>query len=508
MTQSSVMVVDGYGISLNVHRGDLVVADGVGRARVTRMLSRTDRTIRRIVVLADTGQVSLEAVRWCADLDITLVQIDREARLLLLAGAEGIDDPRLRRAQAAASTSDTGVGIARALLLAKLRGQASVLQQHFEAALPASRIDTLSALLPTAPLATCRDLEAQASNVYFGAWAGHATARFAEREVSRVPEAWIAPFAVRRSPVAGGRSSRSATTPINALLNYGYTLAEVEARIALLRVGLDPGLGIVHTDKRDRDSLALDLLEPLRPVVERQVLDLVARRHFRADDFYQTRQGVCRVLAPLTQALSDLGQVFAAAVGPWAEMVAHSLAHSSPGLIQLTTPLTRERTRATTVQSTVTKKRTSDPTTAVAGTDTCAGCGKDLYVRGRKYCTSCWPVHRNALFAATGARTLDRRRQSGTDTSHALEARDRRHKSLLVTKAAEAAWAASESVPSLTEQRLHQEVIPGLANVTLRQIQEVTGLSNASASRIRRGLMTPHPRHWEKLDRLAVGQSI
>jgi CRISPR/Cas system-associated endonuclease Cas1 len=55
-------------------------------------------------------------------------------------------------------------------------------------------------------------------------------------------------------------------------------------------------LGILHTDKKNRDSLALDLLEPLRPAVDRHVLRLLLAQRFRATDFHETRQGACRLL--------------------------------------------------------------------------------------------------------------------------------------------------------------------------------------------------------------------
>src|SRR5690349_360914 len=89
-----------------------------------------------------------------------------------------------------------------------------------------------------------------------------------------------------------GRTPRVATTPINALLNDLYALAEIGCRIALITVGLDPGLGIVHVDVKARDSLALDLLEVLRPHVVRYVLDRLVRRHFTAAHFIETATGI------------------------------------------------------------------------------------------------------------------------------------------------------------------------------------------------------------------------
>jgi hypothetical protein len=43
--------------------------------------------------------------------------------------------------------------------------------------------------------------------------------------------------------------------PANALLNYLYAILEAEARIAILSMGLDPGMGVLHADLKARDSL-------------------------------------------------------------------------------------------------------------------------------------------------------------------------------------------------------------------------------------------------------------
>jgi CRISPR/Cas system-associated endonuclease Cas1 len=47
------------------------------------------------------------------------------------------------------------------------------------------------------------------------------------------------------------------------------------AEIALLTIGLDPGLGFFHVDYRSRDSFALNLMETARPDVDRFVLQLI-----------------------------------------------------------------------------------------------------------------------------------------------------------------------------------------------------------------------------------------
>src|SRR5690606_19904156 len=62
-----------------------------------------------------------------------------------------------------------------------------------------------------------------------------------------------------------GRSRRPPLDPVNALLSFLYTLLTHDCRSACESVGLDPSVGFLHRDRPGRPSLALDLMEELRP---------------------------------------------------------------------------------------------------------------------------------------------------------------------------------------------------------------------------------------------------
>ena len=82
------------------------------------------------------------------------------------------------------------------------------------------------------------------------------------------------------------RSRRPPLDPINALLSFLYTLLVHDCRSALETVGLDPAVGFLHRDRPGRPSLALDLMEELRPVfADRVALTLINRRQLVARDF-------------------------------------------------------------------------------------------------------------------------------------------------------------------------------------------------------------------------------
>lgn len=83
-----------------------------------------------------------------------------------------------------------------------------------------------------------------------------------------------------------GRSRRPPLDRINALLSFVYTLLAGDCTAALRGVGLDPYVGYLHTDRPGRASLALDLMEELRPVLgDRFALTLVNGRQISPNQF-------------------------------------------------------------------------------------------------------------------------------------------------------------------------------------------------------------------------------
>jgi CRISPR-associated protein Cas1 len=82
------------------------------------------------------------------------------------------------------------------------------------------------------------------------------------------------------------RNRRPPRDPVNALLSFTYALLAKDCTTALLSEGLDPWWGLYHRPRHGRPALALDLMEPLRPVVADSAVitaintGMVQRRHF------------------------------------------------------------------------------------------------------------------------------------------------------------------------------------------------------------------------------------
>ena len=83
-----------------------------------------------------------------------------------------------------------------------------------------------------------------------------------------------------------GRTRRPPMDPVNALLSFSYSLLANDCAAALESVGLDSYVGFLHRDRPGRTSLALDMMEELRPcMADRFVLTLINKRILGHQDF-------------------------------------------------------------------------------------------------------------------------------------------------------------------------------------------------------------------------------
>ncbi|HEY8419146.1 MAG TPA: type I-C CRISPR-associated endonuclease Cas1c [Clostridia bacterium] len=88
------------------------------------------------------------------------------------------------------------------------------------------------------------------------------------------------------------RIRRPPTDPVNALMSFAYSLLAIECKHALESVGLDSYVGFFHVDRPARPSLALDLMEELRPhFADRFVLSLINRKEVLPEDFERQESG-------------------------------------------------------------------------------------------------------------------------------------------------------------------------------------------------------------------------
>ena len=311
---------------------------------------------------------------------------------------------------------------------------------------------------------------------------------FPKNDLRRVPDHWRT-FGTRKSPLSG--SPRLAVNPANVILNYLYALLESEARLAAAAIGLDPGLGLLHVDSRTRDSLACDLMEPVRPQVDAYLLDWITRQPLRREWFFEQRDGNCRLMGSFAVRLSETVPTWARAVAPVAEWLARSLWSEMPKPVREVAPATHltQRHRRESRGSSPNPSETKPPRPQ----SVCRMCGTPI----KPECSYCVPC--GVAVSREGLRDVARVGR----VSHTVARRTatkRRH------DAARRSWSPSSHPAWLTDETYTRNIQPRLGTVTIPAISAALGVSEPYAADIRAGRRRPHPRHWQALANL-VGVS-
>jgi CRISPR-associated protein Cas1 len=479
-----VVTLYGYGIQVRVDRGHLFLEDGIGADRRRYRLPRVGHGLKRLVVIGSDGIVSLAALRWLADQDASFVMLERDGSVLATTGPVRPSDAKLRRAQALAYSSGAALRIAHELISQKLAGQERVARHKLLDSTTADAIAHFRSEVSTGDNITAiRQIESQGARAYWSAWST-LPINFPKNDLSRVPEHWRS-FGARVSPLTG--SPRHATNPPNAILNYLYSVLESEARLAAAALGLDPGLGVLHVDTPARDSLACDLMEPVRSQVDAYLLDWITRQPLRREWFFEQRDGNCRLAGSFAVRLSETAPVWSRAVAPIAEWVAQQLWSTTRKRAVTDLPPTRltqtHRREAKGISSTLRLPGASRVE------NLCRGCGKSINP-GREHCSNC------AVSPATKRLAVaSRLGRAAAQTPEALAKQadsQRRH------SRARSSWDESSQPGWLTPELFSEKIQPLLANVATSAIRSCIGVSRWYASRIRNGYR-PHPRHWQVL---------
>jgi CRISPR-associated endonuclease Cas1 len=488
-----VVTLFGYGIQVRVDRGHLLLEDGIGPDRRCAHLPRVEHGLRRLVVAGSDGIVSLAALRWLSDQKASFVMLERDGSVLATTGPVRSSDVRLRHAQALAHVSGAALRITRELIRQKITGQERVARNKLLDTTTADRIATFSAELPTAEnIASIRLIEAQAALAYWSAWRT-LPLTFPKKDLPRVPEHWRS-FGTRISPLSG--SPRLAVTPGCAMMNYLYALLEAEASLAARALGLDAAMGIFHVDQPNRDSLACDLMEPVRPQVDSYLLDWITTQPLKREWFFEQSDGNARLMASLTEKLSETAATWGRAVAPVAEWVAQALWNSAG----------KSASKRPTIPTRLTQRHRSEGRGNTFHVQTnpiprvknvCEVCGAEE-VKNR-YCRSCAVeasrenMAQVALIGHAKPKTKDFKAHVSRKLSdHAV---------------ANTWWDPSSLPEWLNEDCYVQKIQPRLRMIKVREIAEAIRVSKPYAASVRAGRRRPHPRHWLALATL-VGLAL
>ena len=210
----------------------------------------------------------------------------------------GNRNAEIRTAQYRASFDDGAcLHFARDLISAKIINQRTILRRNWRGD-KESRKETLDRLAAArgsasrAPgLTELRGIEGDAAATYFRAFAGLLAPPDAIASDESDGGDGLSPFRFET------RNRRPPTDPVNAMLSLAYAMLARHVTVTLASVGLDPYRGLFHAPRHGRPALALDLMEPFRPVIaDSVVLAAVNNGEVSSSDFVSGATGTA--LAP------------------------------------------------------------------------------------------------------------------------------------------------------------------------------------------------------------------
>ena len=161
---------------------------------------------------------------------------------------------------------------------------------------------------PPNKLKTLLGIEAQSASLFFAAWR-ELQIKWKASKRYPIPDEWRSFYSRQSLAVLNkGGANIFATHPINAMLNYVYTVLLGQMQLKAIADGYDPMLGVIHTRRRSsygppRPGFAIDIMEPMRPVVDRVILKLVAEETFSGADFDLQSDGVVRANPTLLRSI-------------------------------------------------------------------------------------------------------------------------------------------------------------------------------------------------------------
>jgi CRISPR-associated protein Cas1 len=168
--------------------------------------------------------------------------------------------------------------LAKALIHAKIMNQRTMLMRNcsnLPKFIAESLLETAKKALMSPTLESLRGYEGYASSLYFrnfaGAFKGSVALQFANN----------------------GRKRRPPPDPVNACLSFAYTMLTKDCVSALHSSSLEPGIGAFHVSVPGRPALALDLMEPFRPLISDSVAITCFNKNELTEDHFTTVNNSC-----------------------------------------------------------------------------------------------------------------------------------------------------------------------------------------------------------------------
>lgn len=276
MTGTTTLFVSSYTATLGVEARSLRLRDKRSSTRVPI------NDIQAVVLFG--GQMTSEAVDLCMRRGVRVAALRRSGRLRYRVSGGTTGNVLLRIEQVRCLGTDRALDIAASIVRAKIVSYRTLLR-HWSWDLSGIRRDAVSSTAEALGERSARCASARSGDQLRGV-EGDATRLYFSALRSVLSETDVVGVFERRT-------RRPPRDPVNASMSFLYGVALTELIGGIEAVGLDPQIGYLHDPRPGRMSLALDLLEEVRPDIDRLVVKLLRRRQVRIEHFERMAGGAC-----------------------------------------------------------------------------------------------------------------------------------------------------------------------------------------------------------------------
>lgn len=264
------LVINSAGVFVGIsHKGITIKEFGKTKSVVPK------NTLTSITILSNTASLSGHLIQWCSQNSVAIDFIGFDGLPFAKIFTPAYPDAELSLTQTHALENGTGIELLKCFVVGKIKNQLGLLKYYYKyrktsnngyTKLFKQRIDQLHETLNKVKneqftnldkaRATVMGFEGFASNCYWDM-------------ISKLLEGYA---------VFEKRERQGATDLVNCMLNYGYGILYSKVWQALIQKGLNPYISFLHVSKKNKPSLAFDLIEEFRQqVVDKSVFAMITK---------------------------------------------------------------------------------------------------------------------------------------------------------------------------------------------------------------------------------------
>jgi CRISP-associated protein Cas1 len=268
-----ILLLDGFGINLRVDRAKLIIKHQTDLVNETIVYSPRKINIDHIVVYGRSGEISFDAIRWLMKHYIQVSFLNWDGQLLTsMLPYKNIGSEAKFEQYKAFDNSIQRINLAKKFLEGKFEKQQLILD-YLKERYPKVDNDFSKELELYKKANTIQELLLAEGRI-----ASHYWKQFKK----------IIPKKYEFEGREYKKEAKGTGDKFNCMLNYGYAILEAEILKSINSVGLDRHIGFLHEKQVGKNSLAYDMQEPFRYLIDLAVLDLIENNNIKDSDFIRT----------------------------------------------------------------------------------------------------------------------------------------------------------------------------------------------------------------------------